>query len=93
MRATIDDALTGLAAGAPHPGLTGLEDRVLDAIAAQPAGARIGAGATLMAVGLALTIGVFSNVVAPAGGRSVATVSPVGAPSALAPSMLLGENR
>lgn len=92
MGTNIDDALARLASDTPHRGLAGLEDRVLSAIASQPA-AGIGAGTTLAAVGLALALGVFSNVVPSAGAQAATTLSPFGAPSPLAPSTLLAGTR
>lgn len=88
MGINIDDALARLASDTPHHGLAGLEDRVMNAIATQPA-AGVGAGATLAAVGLALALGVFSNVVPSADAQAATTLSPFGAPSPLAPSTLL----
>lgn len=92
MNTNIDDALARLASDAPYRGLAGLEDRVLIAIASQPA-ASIGAGTALMAVGLALTLGVFSNIVPATHAQAAPALSPLGAPSPLAPSSLLTEPR
>lgn len=92
MHTNIDDALARLATQSPHRGLTGLEDRVLGAIAHQPA-VTIGAGTTLAAVGLALALGVFSNVVPSTEAQAAPTLSPFGAPSPFAPSTLLGGTR
>ena len=92
MSTNIDDALARLASTTPHHGLAGLEDRVLNAIATQPA-AGVGAGTTLAAVGLALALGVFSNVVPSIDAQAAPTLSPLGAPSPLAPSTLLGGTR
>ena len=88
MTIQLDDALSRLASGAPHPGLAGLEDRVLGAIGSRSA-AHIGAGATLAAMGFALALGAVSNL-APGGSEAQASpLAPLGAPSALAPSTLL----
>ena len=92
MNTNIDDALARLASDAPHRGLAGLEDRVLSAIASQPA-ATIGAATAFMAIGLALTLGIFSNVVPAADAQAATALSPLGAPSPLAPSSLLTEPR
>ncbi len=92
MNFNIDDALARLASDAPHRGLTGLEDRVLSAIASQPA-ATIGTGTALVAVGLALTLGVVSNVVPAAEVQAAPVLAPLGAPGPLAPSSLLAEAR
>lgn len=92
MSTNIDDALARLASGTPHHGLAGLEERVLNAIVNQPA-AGIGTGATLAAVGLAVALGVFSNVVPSVAAQAAPTLSPLGAPSPLAPSTLLGGTR
>jgi len=88
MTIDLDDALSRLATGAPHRGLIGLEDRVLGAIAS-PRTTGIGAGVTLAAMGFALVLGAMSNL-APASEARASSLSPVGAPSALAPSALLG---
>lgn len=88
MRMNIDDALTRLASGTPHSGLDGMEERVLGAIASQPATGH-GTGATLAAAGLALALGVFSNIVPSANAHAAPTLAPFGAPSPLAPSSLL----
>lgn len=92
MTINIDDALARLAEDAPHPGLAGLEDRVLSAIAAQPV-ASIGAGTAFTAMGLALALGVFSNIVPASDAHAAPALSPLGAPSPLAPSSLLTEPR
>ena len=88
MTIDLDDALSRLASGAPHRGLAGLEDRVLGAIAS-PQATTIGAGATLAAMGFALALGTVSNL-APASEARASPLSPLGVPSALAPSTLLG---
>ena len=88
MTIDLDDALSRLASGAPHRGLVGLEDRVLAAIAG-PRTTGIGAGVTLAAMGFALVVGAMSNL-APASEALASPLSPLGAPSALAPSTLLG---
>lgn len=88
MTIDLDDALAHLASGAPHRGLAGLEDRVFSAIAS-PHVVSIGAGATLSAMGLALALGAMSNL-APVSEARASPLAPLGAPSALAPSTLLG---
>ena len=92
MSINIDDALSRLASDTPYPGLVGLEDRVLSAVANRPA-STIGAGTALMAIGLALTFGVFSNVIPATEAQATPVLSPLGAPSPLAPSSLLTEPR
>ncbi len=92
MDTNIDDALARLATATPYSGLDGLESRVMTAITLQPAGAG-GAGVTVAAIGLALTLGVLSNVVPTSGARAAPALSPFGAPSPLAPSTLLGGTR
>jgi len=92
MNTNIDDALARLASDAPHRGLSGLEVRVLSAIASQPA-ATISMGTALVAMGLALTLGVFSNVVPAADAQAAPALSPLGVTSPLAPSSLLTEPR
>jgi len=88
MTIDLDDTLSRLASGTPHPGLSGLEDRVIGAIAS-PRTASIGAGATLSAMGLALVLGAMSNF-APASEARASPLTPLGVSSALAPSTLLG---
>ena len=88
MTIELDDVLSRLASEAPHPGLSGLEDRVIGAIVS-PRTASIGAGATLSAMGLALVLGAISNL-APVSEARASPLSPLGVPSALAPSTLLG---
>ena len=92
MAMNIDDALTRLASDAPHPGLAGLEDRVLDAIASRAA-VGIGAGTTVTAAILALALGVFSNIIPSTDAQAAPILSPLGAPSPLAPSTLLVGSR
>jgi len=92
MGMNIDDALARLAAEGPHQGLSGFEHRVLCAISSRPA-AEMGAGATVAAMGLALTLGLVSNVMPASNARGAATSSPLGVPSSLAPSTLLGATR
>jgi hypothetical protein len=92
MHTDIDDALAALGRQPSHNGLAGLEDRVLRAIEDQPTAA-FGAGMTLTAVTLALALGVVSNVVPSTRANAAPTLAPFGAPSALAPSTLLGEAR
>lgn len=91
MGMNIDDALAQMAIGAQHRGLTGLEDRVLGAIAMQSASGP-GAGAALTAIGLALAFGVASNVMPSTRAQAAPASSPLGAPSPLAPSTLLVGN-
>ena len=88
MTIDLDDALSRLASGTPHRGLAGLEDRVLGAIAT-PRAVHIGAGATLAAMAFAVALGTVSNLAPPSEARA-SPLSPLGVPSALAPSTLLG---
>lgn len=88
MRMNIDDALARLAAGTPHSGLAGMEERVLEAISHQPAPSH-GTGATLAAAGLALVLGVLSNIVPSTHAQAAQSLAPFGAPGPLAPSSLL----
>lgn len=92
MGTNIDDALARLASETPHRGLDGLEDRVLSAITSQPA-VSIGAGTTLTAVGLALMLGVFSNIVPSADAQAAPPLSPLGASGPLVASTLLAGSR
>ncbi len=86
MHTDIDDALAGLAAVSAHRGLSGLEDRVLGAIASRRTDA-IGARTTLAAASLALALGVASNAVPV--DDAATSLSPLGASLMLAPSTLL----
>ncbi len=88
MSVHIDDALARLSASAEHPGLEGLEDRVLSAIGRESIRA-VGARATLAAAAFALFLGALSNVVPTADAEAAAIISPFGASSPLAPSTLL----
>ena len=88
MSVQIDDALARLSASAGHPGLEGLEDRVLGAIGRESTRA-IGARATLGAAAFSLLLGGISNVVPAADAQAAAITSPFGASNPLAPSTLL----
>ena len=90
MNSNIDTALTRIAEAGPHPGLAGLEDRVMFAIASQPPHS-LAIGASLSAALFALVFGVVSNAVPPDEARAASTLAPFGAPSPLAPSSLLLE--
>lgn len=91
MTTDLDDMLFRLASGAPHRGLAGLEDRVLDTIGSRYA-VHIGTGATLAAMAFALALGVASNF-APGSEAQGSALAPLGVPSALAPSTLLVGSR
>lgn len=93
MSSNIDSALARMAGAEPHPGLAGLEDRVMSAIAARPQSSGLAVGAMLSAAAFALVLGVVSNAVPPAETRAALTLAPFGAPSPLAPSSLLLEAR
>lgn len=91
MTMELDEALASLSAAPVHPGLAGIEDRVLSrvrceaALAAQAThGLRVGAVVALAALGLGFAAG--SPVAAT---PSSATLSPFGPSSPLAPSTLL----
>jgi len=91
MSIELDEALGRLATAPPHPGLTGLEDRVFARVREQSAFAaqashrmRIGAVAAIAALGLGLAAG--SPVAASA---STDVLSPFAPASPLAPSTLL----
>ena len=88
MSRELDDALAYLASSPTHPGLEGLEDRVLLAIRAEPTGT-IGFGATITAALFALTFGAMSNAFSTADAQAAPIQSPFGASSPLAPSTLL----
>jgi hypothetical protein len=88
MGMNIDSTLSRLATAMPDEGLEGLEDRVVAAISARPDTA-LSFGTTYVAAGLALALGIASNVVPSSHARAAPPLSPLGAPSALAPSTLL----
>ena len=88
MAMNIDVTLSRLAKATADDGLEGLEDRVVAAISARPDTA-LSSGTTYVAVGLALALGVASNVVPSSHARAAPPLSPLGVPSALAPSTLL----
>ncbi len=92
MGSDIDDALERLACAGPHPGLAGIEERVLSRIAAEPSG-MTALGTTLGAAIFALLLGVVSNAIPSSQARAMPVLAPFGAPSALAPSTLLLESR
>lgn len=93
MSTNIDTALRRMAEAEPHPGLAGLEGRVMSAIAGRPASSGLAFGATLSAAAFALVLGIVSNAVPPVEARAASTLAPFGAPSLLAPSSLLLEPR
>jgi len=91
MSMELDDLLGRIAAAPPHPGLTGIEDKVFARVREEAARAalashrlRIGAVAAFAALGLGIAAG--SPVAASA---SPNTLSPFGPSSPLAPSTLL----
>lgn len=90
MNNNVDSALTRIAETGPHPGLVGLEDRVMLAIASQPPHS-LATGASLSAALFALVLGVVSNAVPPDEARAPSTLAPFGTASPLAPSSLLLE--
>lgn len=90
MDRNIDTVLSRLAAASPHPGLDGLEDRVMQSIANQPPrGPTI--GATVAAAAFALTLGVVSNALPLTPARAAPPAVLVGVANPLAPSSLLLE--
>lgn len=92
MNSNIDDALSRIAAMEAHPGLVGLEDRVMLVLAAQPPRG-LALGATLGAAAFALSLGLASNAVPSTEARATSASAPFGAPGPLAPSSLLLEPR
>jgi hypothetical protein len=84
----IDEVLARLSAGAEHPGLDGLEDRVFSAIGREST-RMAGARATLSAGAFALLLGAVSNLAPTADAEAAAIISPFGASMPLAPSTLL----
>ncbi len=84
----LDAALSRLAhAPVPHA-LALLEERVLSRIASRPVAARTSVGLASITVVAALMIGVVGSAV-PASAARTPSLSPLGAPSRLAPSTLL----
>ena len=88
----IDAALSRLTTASPHPGLAGLEDRVLHSIANQPPRSPA-FGTTAGAAAFALMFGVFSNTLPLTPARAAPPTVLVGTPGPLAPSSLLLEPR
>lgn len=89
MNNDIDSALARFAGAEPHAGLTGLEDRVMSAIASRPSPSGLAIGTTLSAAAFALMLGIVSNAVPSSEARAASPLAPLGAPSPLAPSSLL----
>lgn len=83
----IDTALGRIGGGEPHPGLDGLEHRVLTIIADRPA-RTTAMRTTLAGAAFALLLGV-GSVVYPAPEARAKDVAPFGVPSPLTPSTLL----
>ncbi|MEP9402077.1 hypothetical protein [Sphingomonas sp. VNH70] len=83
----LDSALGRIAGQQPHPGLDGLEDRVLTHIAGQPA-RTTAAQTTFAGAAFALLLGV-GSVTYPAPGAGARDAAFVGVPGPLAPSTLL----
>lgn len=83
----IDTMLGRIGPSDSHPGLSGLEGRVLTIIADQPARA-MARRTTLAAASFALLFGL-GSVVYPAPEATAKPLAPFGVPSALAPSSLL----
>lgn len=92
MSIDLDEALARLATDTPHRGLADFEGRVLNALAGKRA-ATLGVGVIAAAMGVALAVGAFSNVVPAPASQADARLSPLGVPSALAPSTLLAGPR
>jgi hypothetical protein len=93
MNNDIDSALARLTRAEPHRGLAGFEDRVMSAIASRPPSSGLAIGASLSVAAFALVLGIVSNAVPPGEARAASPLSPLGAPSPLAPSSLLLEPR
>ncbi len=87
MTLDLDTTLGRLGAAKPHPGLDGLEDRVLTSIAERPA-RDLAMRTTIAGAAFALLLGV-GSVVYPAPQARAIDVVPFGVPSPLAPSTLL----
>ncbi|MGN5375698.1 hypothetical protein [Sphingomonas hankookensis] len=83
----IDNALGRIAGQAPHPGLDGLEDRVMTIIADRPAGTTA-LRTTIAGAAFALLLGV-GSVIYPAPEARAKEMAPFGIPGPLAPSTLL----
>lgn len=87
MTMDIDSVLGRIAGQDPHPGLDGLEDRVMTIIAEQPARASA-MRTTIAGAAFALLLGV-GSVVYPAPEARAKEMAPFGMPGPLAPSTLL----
>ncbi|MES2337307.1 MAG: hypothetical protein V4537_04330 [Pseudomonadota bacterium] len=83
----IDTALGRIGRHDLHPGLNGLEDRVLTMIADRPARA-MATRTTIAGVAFALLLGV-GSVIYPAPAARATQTAPFGIPSPLTPSTLL----
>lgn len=91
METDIDTVLGRIGRSDSHPGLHGLEDRVLTVIADQPARA-MARCTTFAAASFALLFGL-GSVVFPAPEATAKPLVPFGVPSPLAPSSLLLDAR
>jgi len=95
MAIDIDNALAQLSARSPYEGLAGLEERVLNAVATPGEGGT--GGASVFAIGLALTLGLAlgltSNLVPPDNPARAPSLAALGTPDVLAPSSLLLDAR
>lgn len=86
----IDAMLARLRDAPAHPDLPGIDDAVLDRLAPRSEGAASpGIGGIGIAAAIAMVVGIVGSVWPPAPVRASST-APFGAPSALAPSSLLG---
>ncbi|MDF0541252.1 hypothetical protein PX699_02765 [Sphingobium sp. H39-3-25] len=88
----IDNVLRRLSEQPVHPGLVEMDGAVMDALRARRAGeARPDALMMSLAVVAALGIGFAGSTLPRRAPQRIAASAPFGAPSALAPSTLLGE--
>ncbi|MGH6617841.1 hypothetical protein [Sphingomonas sp.] len=85
----IDAILARLRDAPVHPGLATIDAAVFDELAARAAAPPLSARAFGVAAVMALAIGI-AGAALPGTSARAAPISPLGAPSALAPSTLLG---
>lgn len=89
----IDLALARLREMPVHPGLSSIDDKVLECVAIRSAGAHPSSGTVFgIAAIAALSMGIGSSVL-PGMLGSAASAAPFGSPPALAPSSLLGNDQ
>ncbi len=89
----IDAMLAQLRDGPVHPGLSSIDDAVMDELAVRAQATPVLSGKAFgMAAAMALIVGIAGSAL-PGGEVRAAPISPLGAPPMLAPSTLLGNAR